>query len=238
MAARMRFGHRGAIIHASSGAGSDAFCSMFSIGHAGGSENGTRLQFTTIAQGNTLVTPVQRHSRDGHGDQEFRTKTLRLSHSPACQLAATDAGGKPQIVFDSRTRACLASWPMSIKEESPDSLGRAINCGGQTGWTGSHDHKVIHIVGSCCCQAEVFRDFLQVRISKHRSVLQNDCGQLTKAHLRYFEETPRIRIALSIQPSIRNEIARKKILHLMRAGRPLVPEKPEAGYFRAVFRLP
>ncbi len=88
---------------------------MFSVHHASRGQHGSCDELTTIAERKALVSRVDR--RSGHFDrhENFRAEALRLHYGATCQIAAADAGWKPEIVLNPGAAACLPAGRVSIE---------------------------------------------------------------------------------------------------------------------------
>src|SRR5262249_285719 len=130
-----------------------------------------------------------------------------LGDCSACQVVAAYTRREPQIIFDSRTGCRLSSGPTSIQEESSHSLRCAVYSRGQTRGPCTDNDEVVYAMSAHPDPTQLFGNLPHLGISQHRSVLQNQCGQLRIGKPCCFEKPFCFRIALGIKPAVRNEIA-------------------------------
>src|SRR5262245_51407844 len=85
------------------------------VGHPRGGNDRTPDDLPFPIKLESLVTAIQRQSRDADGHKELSAKAHSLVPRPFGQLAATYTGRKAEVVFDFRARPCLSSRPMSFE---------------------------------------------------------------------------------------------------------------------------
>ena len=118
---------------------------MLAILHAGRGQQGPRDDLAAVAERQVLVAGVDGHAGHFERHEELRAEPLRLRHGAPRQLAAADAGGKPEIVLDARTAARLPAGRVPIEQQRPQSLRCAVHRRREAGGTGADDHEVVQV---------------------------------------------------------------------------------------------
>src|SRR2546422_639523 len=77
--------------------------------------------------------------------QDFDAETLGLYHSPASQIAATEADGKSQIVLDAGTHSRLPARSLLFNHHRVQAFGGGIDSRGEPGRPSPDDSQVIEI---------------------------------------------------------------------------------------------
>ena len=109
---------------------------------------------------------------------KFCTEPIRLKLGEPGQIAATDSGRETKKVFDQRGRTSLTARSVTFQNDSVQSFGGGINCGGKTGRTSTDDRKValnfaFILKREWTKQAGHLRDFAQGR-SAQRGASRRD----------------------------------------------------------------
>ena len=92
----------GAVVHARSGKFGDSGRRMLAIEHSRAGQNGSRYEFTAIAESQPLVSAVDSQSSSLKRRQKLRTQTLRLRNRASGQFAAAYACRDSKIIFNPR----------------------------------------------------------------------------------------------------------------------------------------
>ncbi len=87
----------------------------------------------------------------------FRRKDLnaeapRLDHCSSCEVGAGESARKTEIVFDAARHAGLTTWRFPLDHDCSQSLARAIDRRGQSGWTTTDDCEIVERF--CCASSE------------------------------------------------------------------------------------
>jgi hypothetical protein len=73
---------------------------------------------------------------------ELGTEAFALHHGTIGELGPADAGREAQVVLDPGRGASLATSSLAVQDNRRQALRRAIDCGRQTGRTGTDDDQV------------------------------------------------------------------------------------------------
>ncbi len=115
--------------------------------------------------------------------KKLGAEPLRLRQGAARQVAAADAGRKPQIVLDARTGARLPARRVPVEQQRPQPFRCAVHRRRQARRTGADDHKVVHIECSRERPAEALGHLAGFRIAQHGdSVFEEQRRKLVGAH--------------------------------------------------------
>src|SRR5262249_36370785 len=146
--------------------------------------------------------------------ENFDTETLSLYHSPARQIASTEADRKSQIVLDAGTHSRLPAGSLFLDHHGVEAFGGAIHSSGKPGRSSADDCQVIKV--GLCARPEA--DFLR---HLRRYTLEEPCS-VGKKHDRktrcfgsqVFQKPLGLRIIcgnFGVNPLIRYAVARKKL---------------------------
>ena len=161
--------------------------------------------------------------------EQLRAKPLRLRHGAPRQFAATDAGWKPKIVFNSGTAARLPAGRVAIEQQRPQPFRRAVDRRREAGGTGAHNHKVVQIERGRKRSAEALGHLTRLGIAQREPILEEQRGKLARANPGRVEQASRVvRVPRHVEPAIGDEIAREEILDLVRSRRPLMSDQPQS----------
>ena len=211
---------------------------MLAIDHAGRDQQRSRDDFAAVGQHETLVAAVDRHAGHFERREELGAEPLRLREGAARQLAAADAGRKPEIVFDARAGACLSARCVPIEQQRPQSLRRAVHRGRETGGSRADDDEVVDIAGRRQRLAQALGHLAGLRVAQHGSVFEEQDRKLILARAGGVEQRARVRIARDVEPAIGNEIARQEVLDRVRPRRPLMSDQPQSLRLGQIRGLP
>ena len=181
------------------------------------------------ASARRLYPSVDRHAGHLERREELGAEPLRLRDGAARQLAAADAGGKPEVVFDARARPRLAARARGGRAGASAALPRRrtprprVRRGPPRRPRGRRPRRRPTAGG---------RDARPPGAAPGRvSTLpssKNRAGSASVGHARRLEQRPRLGVPLDVEPAIRNEIARQEILDRVRSRRPLVSDQAQA----------
>ena len=151
---------------------------MLAVFHAGRNQHRPRHDGAAVAEHQLFVPGVDGHAGDLERHDQLRAEPLRLSHSPPGQLAAADAGRKPEIVLDPRTAARLPARRMAIEQQGPQPFRGAVHSGRQPRRAGADNHQVVQREGRGQRAAETLGDVTRLGIAQHRAVLEEQRREL------------------------------------------------------------
>ena len=107
--------------------------------HSARNHEGVARDLVPIRQFNDSVRTFGSDADSFLRSQDFHSETTGLNDGPPGQIAATEPGGKSEIVLDARTHTRLAAGRFPLNYHGMQTFGGAINRGGQTGGPTSHD---------------------------------------------------------------------------------------------------
>ena len=151
----------------------------------------------------SIETPVdfERHEKLG-------AKPLRLRHGAPRQLAAADAGRKPEVVLDPRTGARLPARRVPVEQQRPQPFRRAVHGRREPGRAGADDHQVVQVERGRERSAEALGHLARLRVAQRGAVLEEQRRKLAGS-IPAASSRPRASgIARDIEPAIGDEIAR------------------------------
>ena len=70
-------------------------------------------------------------------------------------------------------------------------------------------------------------DLARLRVRQDAAVFEEERRQRVARDARGLEEGLRVRIPLDVEPAVRDQVAREKVLHLVRSRRPLMADEAE-----------
>ena len=135
--------------------------------------------------------------------------------------------GKAEIVLDSGAGACLSARRLPIEHERAQPFGRTVDRGCQPCRSGADDHEVVQVARRRQRAPEALGDVARSGLRSTVPSSKNSAGSSIVLDAGRFNRV-RVGIARHVQPSVRNQIAGEKILDLVRARRPLMPDQPQA----------
>jgi hypothetical protein len=127
---------------------------------------------------------------------------------------------------------------VAVEEERPQAFGGAVHGGREPRGPRADDHEVVNLEGGRQWTAEALGHLTRLRIRQNAPVLEEERRQRVRADARRLEQSPRLRFTLDVQPAVRNEIAREKVLDLVGPRGPLVPDQAQTGRLRQRLGLP
>ena len=128
---------------------------------------------------------------------------------------------------------------MAVDEQRLQTFRRAVHGGGEARRTGADDREVVHVMARRChAKAETLRHFAHRWIAERDAVLRQNDGEIAIDDAGGGQQGGGLRIAIDIQPSIRNQIAGQEVLDRVRLRRPLMTDQPQPRSFRRTLRLP
>ena len=98
--------------------------------------------------------------------REIRAETISLKLGAVGQVAAADAGGKAEEIFDQRGGTGLASRRVAFQHDGLQALGRGVNRSGEARRAGAHNGEIAEnfrfsLVGQGVQQARDLRHFAE-----------------------------------------------------------------------------
>ncbi len=90
------------------------------------------------------------------------------------EVAAGDAAGKAQVVFDARRRPGLAAGCLALDHHRPQALGSAIHGGRKTRRPAADDHDVVGTRGWSCLQSQSLGEIPLARLHEEASFGRDD----------------------------------------------------------------
>ena len=199
---------------------------MLAVLHAGRGQHRPRDDLAAVAERQVLVSRVDGHAGHLERHEQLGAKPLRLRHGAPRQLAAADAGWKPEIVLDPRAAARLPAGRVPIEQQRPQPFRRAVDRRREARRTGADNHEVVEIERGRQRSAEALGHLTWLGVAQRRPILEEQRRQVADADPGRVEQASRVRIARDVEPAIGDEIAREKVLDLVRARRPLVSNQP------------
>ena len=94
-----------------------------------------------------LYPAIDRDAGHFERREKLGAEPLRLRERAARQLAAADAGRKPEVVLDARTGARLPARRVPVEQQRPQPFRCAVHRRRESGRTGADDHEVVDIEG-------------------------------------------------------------------------------------------
>ena len=211
---------------------------MLAVLHAGRGQHGPRDDLAAVAERQVLVSAIDRHAGHFERHEQLRAKPLRLRHGAPRQLAAADARGKPEIVFDSRAAARLPAGRVPIEQQRPQPFRRAVDRRGEARRAGADDHEVVQLESGRKRSAEALGHLTRLGVAQRGSILEEQRRKLARRRSRPRRAGLASRVPRHIEPAIGDEIAREEVLDLVRPRRPLVPDQPQSLRLGEVLGLP
>src|SRR5690349_2192330 len=79
-----------------------------------------------------------------------------LDHRAACQIGSGESTRKAEVVFNPARHAGLSARRFAFDHYGSQTLARAVDRGGQSGWTTSDDGKIVERLSRACSESGVF----------------------------------------------------------------------------------
>src|SRR5205085_4797530 len=144
-AAQLRLGRPGRVEHAHALVVGQAVEGEPPVGGAGGEHDGACCDLVLLFQPYE-VSSVGGLERDrAVGGRGSGTKLPCLADGTAGQLAAADARGEAEVVLDPARRSVLAAERGALDDQRVESLGGAVNGGGEAGGAAA-DHEQVDLL--------------------------------------------------------------------------------------------
>src|SRR5215213_10567951 len=86
----------------------------------------------------------------------FNAESSGLDHCSSCEVGAGESTRETEIVFNATGHAGLATRSFALDHDCSQSLTRAIDCGGESGWTTADDCEVVECFRRACSESGVF----------------------------------------------------------------------------------
>src|SRR6185312_16702392 len=118
-----------------------------------------------------------------------RAELLRLRQRTARKRGARNAGRKPEIVLDARTRACLAPGGEAVDHAYVQAFGGRVYRGCKARRTRTDDDDIVHarIIG-LAIDAEAFGEAAIVGISEDLACAAHHHGEFFRPDVKALEE--------------------------------------------------
>ena len=212
---------------------------MLAIEHAGGGQHGSRDDLAAVGEREALVSRVDRHPGHFERREKLGAEPLRLRHRAACQLAAADAGRKPEIVLDPGTAcppvrparagraAASAALPM---RRTPPPRGRPDRRRRSRGRTHRRRPRAI----GRGARPPGAAPGCAARDPSSKNSAGSSSAPTPAASSRPRASGSRV----DVEPAIGDEIAREEILDRVRSRRPLVSDQPQSLRLGQILGLP
>jgi hypothetical protein len=235
---RRRLGRGGPVVHAGSRVLRDAGRRMFAVLHARRREHRAGDELPAVRERQALVSRFEGNARHLEGHDHLRAEPLGLRDRATGQLAAGDARREPEVVLDLRAGARLAAGRVPFEEQRLQSLGRAVDRGGEPRGSRADDDQVVEVEGGRRRAPEPLGHLPRVGVGERGAVLEEQRGQVRRRDPGSLDERPRVGAPLYVQPAVGDEVAREEVLDRVGARRPLVADEPQPLLLRQVLGLP
>src|SRR5579863_567027 len=179
--------------------------------------------FISIRQFDNSVRPFCSGANCFLRGKNLHSKTLRLHYGAAGQVAATEPGRKSQIVLDTGAHSRLAAGRFPLNDYGVQTFRGAINGGGQTSRTSSHNGQVVEAGLGARPQPNFLCDVGRYTFKKFRSVGEKHHRETGRLWAQSFEQAFGLRIidgSFDVDPLIRNVVASQEVAQLVASRRP------------------
>ena len=162
-------------------------------------------------QGEAAVGRIGREAHRFGRDRHLGSELERLIIGARHQRDAGDFRRKAEVVLDARRGAGLAAEGATVERHDLEPFGCRVDRGGEARRPRAHDGDVVDAIGiDRPHQAEAAGELDLAGIAQERPVRAQHDRELTGVDVEAFDQRPRRRIALGVEPMMRMAVAAEK----------------------------
>ena len=124
------------------------------VGGARRNQNRPATDDLPVVEDEAMHLVLAGHRTDLDRGDELSPELQGLEVAPVRQVRTSEAGGESHVILDPRAGSRLAARAESVEDDGGESLGGAVDRGGEAGWPGSDDHQVERLRADRALQAQ------------------------------------------------------------------------------------